>query len=670
MSLQDLTGQAQSRLDATKDELRCALEAIAPKNLTSLLRFTARFKVRHSTNEIGLDKFTTAQLHAKSDRVQANLDHVSRLKAISTYMSECQTLLKKNNISDYKQAHSHLNTIDASISRYTSLVIYDNLRRWVTSTRTELASAMNTGLKLVVPNPYTISNISQLHDLISFAHEINVELDGMKTLRLEWELLVAQALAQPQDELVFDDSELIDDCVAIVKRANSGRSMFQSVHAFVEFINHIGIGSVKNYLSGRISALLTEKISANIDTMIGDSPSMKDLKQLIELCSLTEWNVLKQLRGGLMQTNLNTMHENWQVCNYIDKARALIRTDLMKSHFQWSPPIPETNAKTTSTDDWDNGWDDEWDVEMNDDETHANPQNEGPLILVSNLAREAAELIREYKQKTNQTSPKLEQAVVALMATVYTGTENPFALLNDFQYINTITGSDSYTSSATAFWNQCLVRYYHELKVVLFSFNLNATSSQNEDEGDGDEDDLDGFDDGFDAWGDEEEQGKDITSVELSDYNINQLSLLHEWFKRLFGESKMIKFNATKFENFALDMIDFVNKCFLDLVVALEDITGNQLKQITAMVDSLNNVTVPFVIQLKKTKDDVKSYHQLQNLQFLLNSPLRHIMDKFYEGDLFDIDTDTLVKLIKGIFIESELRTNCLEEIIEFRDAE
>ncbi|CQB90288.1 Retrograde transport protein Dsl1 C terminal [Chlamydia trachomatis] len=43
-------------------------------------------------------------------------------------------------------------------------------------------------------------------------------------------------------------------------------------------------------------------------------------------------------------------------------------------------------------------------------------------------------------------------------------------------------------------------------------------------------------------------------------------------------------------------------------------------------------------------------------------------MERFYQGELFNLETQELVNMIKSIFIQSELRDNYIQEIIEFRN--
>lgn len=131
----------------------------------------------------------------------------------------------------------------------------------------------------------------------------------------------------------------------------------------------------------------------------------------------------------------------------------------------------------------------------------------------------------------------------------------------------------------------------------------------------------------------------------------------------------MAKSNPQKFEGFAIDMIDYVNTCFFEAVFTLEEITGNQLKIIPTLVDAINNITVPCLNPLNKSRSDIKSYHQLDNIKFLMKSSMKQIMDKFFEGDLFDVATEDLVNIIKAIFVESDTRTGYLNEIVEFRSS-
>lgn len=667
MSLDTLAHEVQSRLTSANDAVESALAKVSKENLRKVDEFTKRFQLSPLNVTPGeLDKFTFSQLNNKGERVQANLNHLKRLSIAYKNIQECELILSQPNILllDLKRLYSILVAIEQASDKNYSLAIYDNIHKWCVTTRGSLASALNDALVSAVPTPYSIANIELLHEICTMAQGWGISLSYMKDLRSKWDAIATKIMSEPGVSLKFDDSNLIDDSVAMELGSDASISPIKSIAGFVEFINHTRIEALKQFLSSKISNMLTASISANIDTIISDPARMKELKHFIELCSLTEWNVLKLLRGGLMQTNLNAMHVEWQIVSYISQARLLIKKGSVEIQTPWTPDPDAASGsepKEAESADWDNGWDDDWDVQVDDDELDSTKGDPGPAadsILVSDVAREIFALLLDYTGTVSSDTLKLAASVTALLSTAYANFPNPFSLYNDLLYLGQSTKTASFGKSAEAYWNQCLARYYSDLRAVILLLSLNSGHSDNE------ENQSTKDDDEFDSWGEDDE-----VFVELSEHNQSQLSLLHLWFKNVFEESEMAKSNPQKFEGFAIDMIDYVNTCFFEAVFTLEEITGNQLKIIPTLVDAINNITVPCLNPLNKSRSDIKSYHQLDNIKFLMNSSMKQIMDKFFEGDLFDVATEDLVNIIKAIFVESDTRTGYLNEIVEFRSS-
>lgn len=156
---------------------------------------------------------------------------------------------------------------------------------------------------------------------------------------------------------------------------------------------------------------------------------------------------------------------------------------------------------------------------------------------------------------------------------------------------------------------------------------------------------------------------------ELDDYNLNQLSLIYKWFNILFEEKQLKSTNITKFTSLVIELIQFVNTWLIQMVLNLEDISEQQTYKINQIIENINNVTIPYLQLLGIQKDtSIESYNKLKNVQFLLNNHLKDIIERFYEGEFYDLETQELVQLIKAVFLQSEMRDNYINEIIEFRN--
>ncbi|KAH3683319.1 hypothetical protein WICPIJ_005713, partial [Wickerhamomyces pijperi] len=76
-----------------------------------------------------------------------------------------------------------------------------------------------------------------------------------------------------------------------------------------------------------------------------------------------------------------------------------------------------------------------------------------------------------------------------------------------------------------------------------------------------------------------------------------------------------------------------------------------------------------FILDFKLTPTAASaSEHRLSNVTQILTSHLSDIMTSFYDGDLYDLSTEELIRLIELLFVQSDVRERCLGEIKEVRE--
>ncbi|CAI5755615.1 unnamed protein product [Candida verbasci] len=282
--------------------------------------------------------------------------------------------------------------------------------------------------------------------------------------------------------------------------------------------------------------------------------------------------------------------------------------------------------------DWDDNWNDNWD----DEEENENDKNEtSNKLTTTQLIQDIMPLFNEYD---SSLKIYLITSIKALSIVEYPSLANSFIMYNDFQYLSQKLKDESMLTFVESLWKQVLKKFYEELKILIASLNLNTVHTPNSEEG------------------------------ILDDYNLNQLSLIYKWFNILFEEKQFKSTNPVKFKELVVNLVEYLNNYLIRKVVNLIDISEFQSEQIGLIIDNLNNVTIPYILQLELKKDEIESFNKLKNVKFLINNHLKDIMDRFYQGELYDIDTNELVKLLRNTFIQSELRDNYINEIIEFRN--
>ncbi len=110
-----------------------------------------------------------------------------------------------------------------------------------------------------------------------------------------------------------------------------------------------------------------------------------------------------------------------------------------------------------------------------------------------------------------------------------------------------------------------------------------------------------------------------------------------------------------------------------DLILERESI-GDEESKILANVliitlqsllpSKYHGTTDPLAVKIPQT---IKHYHKIQSIAFMFQSSMKVILDEFYEGSLYDMETNELIRLIKALFIDSEMRSATINEIVDVR---
>ncbi|CDK26838.1 unnamed protein product [Kuraishia capsulata CBS 1993] len=86
---------------------------------------------------------------------------------------------------------------------------------------------------------------------------------------------------------------------------------------------------------------------------------------------------------------------------------------------------------------------------------------------------------------------------------------------------------------------------------------------------------------------------------------------------------------------------------------------------VPAPISSSNSTVAALPAELKKSP----SFHKLANIKTILTSRLNDILNQFYEGVFFDMETEEMISLLHALFTDSPTRRSVIDEIKEIRSS-
>ncbi|EMG50180.1 hypothetical protein SBY92_003692 [Candida maltosa Xu316] len=629
-------------------------KSIAQINRNSLLKnhdLADQYQEIQDVPPNDLATLSLSQLNYKYESVTQDIKQLEVLQSKNLELQEIEGILGKPKTLHSLLDFQHVNNLlkGFAVDTSSSLMIYKQMNKKLESLKQSFVSQLDDYLViLLIPDLYTLENISMLDQFNTFIIKNGYELTSYAKYKEGWDKLADTMLKENKViELNFDE----DNDTMHLQVSEAEGPFIKSAYNLIKFINEVKYPSIKNYINSKLSKQLMNKISTNINEIVNDQTQMTDLHELVTLCQETNWNVLTRIEGGgSLKEKLNKLHVDWIVDNYIEKIKkvfkseAIKQTETTKVCEENKPTQEKTSEKDEpqqEEDGWDDGWDDNWDDDEEDNKKEEQKQEEeaGETVTITKVPSQLLSIIQDFQQHSNDLS-HLITSIQMLALVAYPSLSNSFLMFNDLNYLaqKIPTGQHELQQFANYNWNQAQIRFYQDLKEALSLLNLD----------------------------DEDSTGSEPD--ELDDYNINQISLIYKWFQNLFDEKQLNSTNKGKFVLLVTDLVEFINKSLVQMVLSFEDTNESQCTKITHIIDNINNVTVPYILQLNVNKDTIESYHKLNNVKFLVSRHLNDIMERFYEGELYDLETPELVRLIKAVFVQSEMRDNYINEIIEFRN--
>lgn len=675
MSIDQLVGVQQDQLRQAEDGLIKAIQSVDEKTLLEDPIFVNQFANDVDLGEDdddNLSKLSLTQLNNKYESYQQDISDLKQLKVFYESMNNIENMVNKSdsNLLDFHQIFISFKSHNKLVYN-PNLIIYKHITKKMDQLRVLFINKLNDFLKQFIPDEFTVYNPEVLEEFNQLLLKNDLKLDYYKHLKSKWDKLLDNL---ENFNLLLEQDENHEKNQLILQNSTNSITFLTSIVNFIKFMNLINIDWLKHFFNSKISHFLNSKISTNIKVIVNNKQAIEELNQLISLAKPSGWNILTNFTDNTsIEKNLNKLYSEYTIDVYIDNIRTLFNETDLKIYISLEidpvQSVVETTSKTPVADDWNEDWgdnwdenvptegeksakknDDDWDKDWDDDwEVDKKKQPTTPIqsspkkkfIKSDDLSKTTIKisLLPDKLLKTFEDfgsfNDDLIDTIFALSTVVYPTLDQSFLLYNDFQYLSKQSMNSRFAEYIESQWNRVLTQWYLELKILISSINITN-------------------------------EGVSTVEYELDEFNLDRISSIHQRLNSIISSS----FNETNpkmFENLMIELIDFVNNWFITTVIQLDEITEFQCSKITAIIESLNNITVPIIIQLGRSKDSIKSYNKLRSLDYLVNNHLRDIMNTFYQGDLFSFETDELIKIIENIFVQSELRDQSIQEIVEIR---
>ncbi|KAM9917206.1 hypothetical protein OXX59_009494, partial [Metschnikowia pulcherrima] len=578
-----------------------------------------------------------------------------------------------------------------------------------TNTRTEFFSKDSLEMNGKTLNFGEFADVVNSYEAINPSSKISGQLHSLKT---DWEKSILEPLIAKRILLRLDSAEKTHTLsISFIDSVSdfSTSAFLRSLQSFVHFVNATSLKSLKNHYATKISNGLADIISENIKDFTEDGESLtQELLHTLELFSSTGWTMpLRNIFMGHsdIRETLDGLHLNWITDKYIDVLRNIFASPQFESDLQNQSlvtktieiqpqvaPIPvasqiapskqttEQPADNISEElEWDDNWgsddeeleratkqsvhsdawDDNWGESWSDDEDHPPkvlPQftiSTGPKLeaveemeepkahtesysyAVSAIAEKITGVLLEFERETDGADPQvLMDSIFALALASYPSVSSSFLLLNDLRSVK--TQNASLADNAENEWSHFCQSFSNDItKILQRAGSLDSSSESDDSDGEA----------GFVSIAHIKSQLDGLMSSQLQSTNSHEL------------------------KSFVLQVLNLINNIVLQKILRCDEITEYQSEEFTRYLEGLQVVEAEILAKFGEEPAVLATTNKIMQTKFLINNHLRSIMEYFYQGELYDFSTDELVSVIKSVFIPSELRENCLNEIVDVRSS-
>lgn len=677
-----------------------------------------------------LESLSLHQLHAQFQEVEEAGKLLNDLWLIRALIQDIKVAFDPTGAADYvcdkHELQSNLDNLSKLYARLqrlseVDLIIVPVLRAYYTDLRNQYTTKLKLILLLLYPDvdtpgeyiinehimvndiDFSVSEFNALYQEFELYAAVNDISEALNAKKIMWEKEILKKLVTRKTYLELQqDGPTLTLRLTTAPPANQYLSLsyFRSFKAFVKFINATSNNNFKHSYSTSISNSLVETISENIKIFMDSKEQMtEELIETLDLISRSGWPMpIRNIftAQDRLQENLHEIYLAWVTEKYIHEIRDVFTspqfdTDLrnivqMEEVIEHVEELPEPehtaepvqNEQAAQSDeeiDWDAGWgsdveerksraeSDNWDDWGDEDDwvdesepVNAKPVNAKPTaplpkaqnevreqvraetikITTSAIPQKLSDILERFAQESQGSDARLlHDAILSLALVSYPPPLELFLLCNDLRFVR--CADDYLLQSSIAEWKHYKRGLVNEVTEVISKIDF----SNNEGTPMGDDDD-----DGIAAG----------------------TSSVSKVIQRLCS-SQLASTNSYEFKELILQLLNLMNHLVLDMIVNSGEITEYQSDKFTRFLESLQATESEVLVKVGEDPKKLATYNKVRQAIFLISNHLTDIMDLFYEGELYEFTTEELIKVIKSVFIPSELRERCIGEIIEIRSS-
>lgn len=542
-------------------------------------------------------------------------------------------------------------------------------------------------------SPATLERFVRLaSDIESYFSRSDIA-DEFSKLKVAWDKEILDKLVKKPNYYLETEEDLQSIRLIASETSHSRKSLsslyFKSLRSFILFINVLDNQTFKNYYSTKISNDLVLTVSENIRMFKGNKGHLTDeLMEILELLAKTDWSVpIRNVFSSLEKVDegLQSIYNGWVTDKYINEVREIFNSEDFESHFanlkdvvqetkaiekeqveddwggwesdeeqkpedgdfdNWSTDEKQDNDEGDDWDDWDDQWDDDAEESTSKVTKSVKPVKEGKpsqslatkelnaTFKYSPIPFKLSILIAKFvKEANNGDCQDILETIAALSSISYPDLSKLFLLFNDLKKVK--TSSEYLSQAADQEWN-------HTQQVFLDKITLIMTKIDYE---------ID-----------------DLSSEEDLHTISNSLDQFQNFIDHLFSQD-LENTNSEMFKILIIELMNFANNLILEEIMTSREISESQSEKFTQVLNGLQSIEEQILLRIGLDFTTLASYNKLTQAVILLNNHLKEIMGYFYQGELHAFSTDELIQVIKSVFVPSDLRENCIGDIIEIRNS-
>ncbi|CCE79704.1 Piso0_001788 [Millerozyma farinosa CBS 7064] len=635
-----------------------------------------------------LEKLSLSELNQKAEENDKTIEEINRLWVVNGLLQESKVLVDSYeseegilSTDDLKSALFNLKKLKAKITTQfdDKLLIIQSVEKEILRLTEAIKMQVDKVRKLIAPSATEINTpivieeqeitFKDLTEMLDMFQDLDVSAGSnslLGSLRFKWDAILNDVITSKKELVLVDNGNRHE--LAVKPHSESFENYFQSIISFMQYIDFYQDTSVKRFFSSRISRSLVDTISENINKLLHplNERVVHMLFQIADLSKAGNWSlsVEKTLSSNNgVTTELNNLYLEWAIDRNIDKIRYLFKNEfnvLFPKHrlVKLKESEPEDNEKSMKqkpvdnpeADDWNEDWNEDWDADdewgndidkviEEDDKTNNN-------LKVTHVVDKVIEISKELNDQSGGRNDQIDyiySAIQSLALVSYPPLTTSFFLYNDLKYLSQELSQVSLSDFSESLLKQLKLGLFNELYFVLQSLDLSHDVQ------------------GADHW--------DGAEYQLDIANENKVRLIQETFDKL-RQSELQSSNTQVYESLVKELLDFVFGWLSKSIIVLEEISEYQSVKLSTITNRVIASTEPVLLFIKIKAQSLPTYNRLQNTLFLINNHLRDIMDRFYQGELFDLETEELISVIKSVFVKSDLRDNYIIEIREIRSAD